>query len=334
VTIERAARYARDRAESLGAETSFHMTTNGTLLTPDVAAMLHELGVRVLVSVDGHEDYHDAHRPFPGGGGSYETINRNLRGLPEDMRPGARATVTEDSAPLADLVRHLANLGFRVVHLAPVSGAPMTRAFADRLIREYEDLAHAELAAMRAGRAPTAGCFVEPVLSLELGRERLVPCGAGARYVSVDHDGGLYLCHRFAGNARYGVGDVRSGFDRHAAGALLHSFSRRSSACGSCWAYGLCGGPCMHDVECGDGASVGPSAPRCRVTQRVLELSMWLYASLPEESRVKLTRAARADARPEMAVAGRERAAPGREMDGVSVGSGGTVVGLNRDEGR
>ena len=40
--IERTARYARGRAESRGVGISLHTTTNGTLLTPDVAGTLHE----------------------------------------------------------------------------------------------------------------------------------------------------------------------------------------------------------------------------------------------------------------------------------------------------
>ncbi len=297
--IERTARYARGRAATRGVDVSFHVTTNGTLLTREVAAMLNTVGVRVLVSVDGPADSHDAHRSFPGGRGSYERIAANVRGLPEGMRLGARATVTEDSAALTDIVSHLAGLGFGVVHLAPVSGAPMTQEFADRLVRELEELARVELEAIRAGRRPVAGCFMQPVLSLELGRQRLEPCGAGARYVSVDHDGALYLCHRFAGDGRYSVGDVTGGLDRFAVGRLLHSLGERSSACAACWAFGLCGGACLHDVESSEGTFAGPAGPRCRVTLRTLELSMWLYASLPQESRAKMNEAARASVRPE-----------------------------------
>ena len=294
--------YARDRAACHGVDVSFHVTTNGTLLTSDVAAMLDAAGVRVLVSIDGAAGSHDAHRSFPDGRGSYERIVANLRGLPEGTHPGARATITEDSAPLVDIVSHLAGLGFGVVHLAPVSGTPMSAEFAGRLVREFEDLARAELESIRAGRRPRAGCFIEPVLSLEVGRQRLVPCGAGARYVSVDHDGGLYLCHRFAGDARYSVGDVGGGLDRFAVGALLRELGKRSAGCAGCWAFGLCGGACLHDVASAGGEFAGPPEPRCRVTQRTLELAMWLYSSLPEESRARLREAARLAARPELDV--------------------------------
>ncbi len=326
--IARTADYARLRAADEGRDVSFHTTTNGTLLTREVAEMLHAAEVRVLVSIDGAKATHDAHRPFPDGAGSYERIVENIRRLPQGMRPGARATVTEDSAPLMEIVAHLKGLGFGVVHLAPVSGAPVTNEFAERLVREYEELARAELAAIRSGEAPSAGCFIEPVLALELGRQRLAPCGAGARYVSVDHDGRLFLCHRFAGDSGHCVGDVVSGLDRFAVGRLLDGLAERSVGCSDCWALGLCGGACFHDVENDPRTSSGPRSQRarsqrCRVTRRVLELSMWLYASLPAARRARLTEVARRAARPEIA-AGRESGEK----------HGGSLVGVNRGEGR
>ena len=320
--IARTTDYARLRAGDAGRDVSFHITTNGTLLTREVAEMLHAAEVRVLVSIDGAADAHDAHRSFPNGSGSYSRIVENVGRLPEGMRPGARATVTEDSAPLPEIVAHLKGVGFGVVHLAPVSGVTMTGEFADRLVLEYEDLARMELAAIKSGEAPSAGCFIEPVLGLELGRQRLAPCGAGARYVSVDHDGRLFLCHRFAGDSRFCVGDVVSGLDRFEVGRLLEGFAERSARCSDCWALGLCGGACFHDVENDPGAGSGHGSARCRVTRRILELSMWLYASLPAERRTKLTDVARLMARPEIA-AGR----------GSGERCGGSVVGVNRERG-
>ena len=321
--IARTTDYARLRAGDAGRDVSFHMTTNGTLLTREVAEMLHTAEVRVLVSIDGAADAHDAHRSFPDGAGSYNRIVESVGRLPEGMRPGARATVTEDSAPLPEIVAHLKGVGFGIVHLAPVSGVPMTGEFAERLVREYEDLARMELAAIKSGDAPSAGCFIEPVLGLELGRQRLAPCGAGARYVSVDHDGRLFLCHRFAGDARYCVGDVVSGLDRFEVGRLLESFAEKSGACSDCWALGLCGGACFHDVENDPGAGLEHGSARCRVTRRILELSMWLYASLPAAGRARLTEVARLAARPEIAAA-----------RGSGEKHGGSLVGINREEGR
>jgi len=298
--IERVASHARARASREGRDVTFHMTTNGTLLTPEVAERLHGLRVRVLVSVDGGRAEHDAHRTFLDGRGSYDTIVANLAGLPSGMRVGARATVTEDSPPLPELVGHLAGLGFSVVHLAPVSGRPMAQRFAERLEREFEQVALGELAAMKDGRDPVVGNFVEPIRLLETGRRRWLPCGAGARYLAVGADGRLFFCHRMNGESAFEVGDVVGGFGREKAEQILGGFRTRAAGCDPCWARHLCGGPCHYDLERSPEDSVGIGAPRCRVRRKIFELSMWLYASLPEDLRSVLARAARRDTRPEI----------------------------------
>ena len=299
--IERVADRARELAEAEGRTVSFHVTTNGTLLTAEAATRLAAISVGVLVSIDGDRAGHDAHRHYADGSGSYRTIASNLAALPPGLRVGARATVTTESPPLPDLVRHLGSLGFSTVHLAPVSGIPMPHAFASRLCAEFEELGRGELDRILSGRAPRVGNFLESVLALECGHQRRVPCGAGARYVSVSADGTIHLCHRFAGDPSCMVGDVVAGFDRDAARLALGRFASRMEACGGCWARWLCGGPCYHDLAVSTGDAVGETAPRCRVRRRVLEVSMWMYAALPDLAREKLSQAAGTAVRPEVA---------------------------------
>ncbi len=131
--IEAVARRAADRAAAEGRSVSFHVTTNGTLLTPDVASRLAAFNVAVLVSIDGDRAGHDAHRRFLDGTGSYDAIASNVARFPPGFTAGARATVTEASPSLLDLTGHLTGLGFTTVHLSPVSGSPLPSAFATRL---------------------------------------------------------------------------------------------------------------------------------------------------------------------------------------------------------
>jgi hypothetical protein len=86
----------------------------------------------------------------------------------------------------------------------------------------------------------------------------------------------------------------------------------------------------MYDVDCSEREFAGPGEARCRVTRRVLELSMWLYASLPAESREHLSRAARELGRPEMAEpgAGTTRRARSGSVDVPE------RKGVNSEEGR
>ncbi len=300
-------RYARERAKEVGREIHFHMTTNGTLLEPGAAEVLAELGIDCLISMDGSEEDHDANRRFLNGDGSYAHIIRNLEELPPGFNVGVRATVTESSGSLTALVEHLTGLGFSMVHLAPVSGTSMRTEFARRLCSEFEALAEAELDALLSGSRPSVSSFTEPMALLASGSRRDSPCGAGARYLCVATDGTLYLCHRFAGDGPFAVGHVAGGIDRGAIASLLGRLRAASSDCLNCWARDLCGGPCYHDLETMPHESVGHDAVRCSVRRRIIELSMWLYAELPEERRRRLRGRARGKAHREANVRDRPR---------------------------
>ena len=117
---------------------------------------------------------------------------------------------------------------------------------------------------------------------------RTLPCGAGARYLSVSPEGGLSFCHRFGCDGRYLVGSVETGLDREAVGRLLAAMRRDSAACEECWARFLCGGPCHFDLRATPGDAVGPGAPRCDLRKRILELSMWLFDAIPRGRRAEL----------------------------------------------
>ncbi len=279
--------YARDRASESGMRLSSHITTNGTLLSPSAASELDRLGVSVLVSIDGTRREQDAHRCYPDGRGSYDDVASNLSRLPDGMRAGVRVTLTEDSGPMGEIVEHLAGLGASVVHLAPESGGGMSDAFAARLGREFEELAAAERDRLVDGAAPLVGNFMDPMLTLETGRRRTLPCGAGTRYLCVTTDGTLSFCHRFASDPAYDVGHVATGVDRAKLFRVRERFASATKDCEACWAFPLCGGPCYHDVGPG-GEPVGPRSSRCALRRRCLEIAMWLYASLPEETRTRL----------------------------------------------
>jgi len=291
--IERAAAEARRRASAEGRTVSFHLTTNGTLLTPEAAERLSAVGVSVLVSMDGDRAGHDAHRRFENGRGSYDTIAQNLARLPPGFSVAARATVTESSPALPVLVRHLEGLGFATVHLAPVSGGVLRPALVARLCEDYEAVAALELERVSGGGRPLVGNLAESVAALERGAPRRLPCGAGARYLSVAADGTLALCHRFAGDAAFTVGDVAGGFDRAAASMVLAGLAVRTAECARCWARWLCGGPCHYDVAASPDERPGDASGRCRMRRRTLELAMWLHASLPEPVRARLCAQAR-----------------------------------------
>ena len=56
----------------------FHVTTNGTVLTPSVLRILKTYGIGVTLSIDGLPEVHDRHRKFANGLGSFSRVRRTL----------------------------------------------------------------------------------------------------------------------------------------------------------------------------------------------------------------------------------------------------------------
>lgn len=63
--------YAQQLAEAHGLRLEGVVLSNGTLLTAEMVKTLKSLGLRLMISLDGLGQYHDSHRPYASGRGSF-----------------------------------------------------------------------------------------------------------------------------------------------------------------------------------------------------------------------------------------------------------------------
>ena len=92
--------YARQRAGEAGKDIDFSLTTNATLLRPDVIEFLADERVGVTISIDGPEEMQDKFRVFNNGAGSYAVAAPKIKALlaRHRSRPiGARVTLTRQT---------------------------------------------------------------------------------------------------------------------------------------------------------------------------------------------------------------------------------------------
>ncbi len=80
-TVKRVLALADEKFPEL--KIKYHMNTNATLLTPEVARVLAAHHFRVSVSIDGYEELHDESRVYHGGGGSFENVMRGIENYRE-----------------------------------------------------------------------------------------------------------------------------------------------------------------------------------------------------------------------------------------------------------
>lgn len=74
--IKQCVEYVKFKAR--GKRIDFFITTNGTLLTGEVAAYLEDNNFNVTVSLDGPEEEHNRYRKYSNGKGSFATLRNNL----------------------------------------------------------------------------------------------------------------------------------------------------------------------------------------------------------------------------------------------------------------
>lgn len=73
----------------------FSVTTNGTLITEDLAKAFAELDFKLCISLDGPKEIHDNNRVYPNGSGTYDATMRGLKLLQKYHVPTAiEATIS------------------------------------------------------------------------------------------------------------------------------------------------------------------------------------------------------------------------------------------------
>jgi uncharacterized protein len=251
--------YARERAAEAGKTVEFSLTTNATLLRPDIIEFLVDNDIGVTISIDGPREMQNRFRVFHDGSGSYDVMLPKIRELLSRHRTrpiGARVTLTSQVMDVRRIFRHLTEeIGFREVGFAPVTTAPGRdyaigeRGFG-RMLDQFRELGMEFLEHAVENRHHAFSNVKETLEEIHKGMSKAFPCGAGLGLMGVATDGSVALCHRFAGSEAHTLGHVREGVDRARQTAFLdrHHLDDKVD-CQTCWARPLCSGGCYHEAH-------------------------------------------------------------------------------------
>jgi uncharacterized protein len=255
--IQAATRYAALCATEREAHARFAITTNGTLFEPADAEFFEEHGFAVTVSLDGVGEQHDRQRPFKNGADSYSRILKRMRPALDRqrrMQVSARVTVTDQNSELLETLETFIALGFHSVGFSPLLYAPsghgeLRKNGLAHLLQQMEVCGKRFEEAVMAGRRYPFANMANAMREIHRGTHRPYPCGAGAGYLGVSAEGGLYACHRFVNDETGLLGNLSGGIDRTRQAAwLTERHVHRQEPCNRCWARYLCGGGCHHEV--------------------------------------------------------------------------------------
>jgi uncharacterized protein len=91
--------YAKSLADEYGLILEEVVLSNGTLLTAEMAQTLKALGIRLMISLDGFGDYHDSHRSYASGRGSFTDVAEAIElALANRLVPSISVTVSSRTA--------------------------------------------------------------------------------------------------------------------------------------------------------------------------------------------------------------------------------------------
>ena len=292
--VQSAVAYAKARAAELQKDVDFSITTNATLLKPEVIEFLAEHRFGVTISIDGPPEVQDRFRVFHNGAGSYHLVAPKIKALiaRHRTRPiGARVTLTGNTFNVRRVYDHLTReMGFWEVGFAPATTAP-GRSYAvgtdgfDTLLTQFRDLAADYCDAAIENRHHGFSNIRETIEEIHKGANKAWPCGAGMGLLGVSTSGDVALCHRFAGSDDHRIGHVRDGIDRAAQAAFLEAHHVADKPdCLACWARPLCAGGCYHEAHTRYGSTRHANLHYCDWIRGWTDTCLQVYGEIAERN--------------------------------------------------
>ena len=195
----------------------FGLQTNGTLLSDEMLDFFHENNVGIGVSLDGLREHQDVTRRDAKGGGTYESVRRNIHKIVD--RSGGVSVISVVScynvSDLEDITKGFSDMGVSSVRFSPVYPtsylgiSPDINEFSGNLISVFDDYLNRLMNGDRGIRILNLQGLVR-TLFREKKTFNCAKCGNGDRQplVAVDIDGSIYPCDFFWGREEYKMGHI------------------------------------------------------------------------------------------------------------------------------
>ncbi len=289
--LQKVVRYAQQRAAEVGRPVDFSLTTNGTLLSPEIIDFLVANDIGVTVSIDGPKEMHDALRVYANGRGSYDVMAPKVKSLiaRHRTRPiAARVTLTQGVTDVKQIFRHLREeFGFAEVGFAPVT-ASKNRLYTigdrsmDSVFAQFRELAEEYRREAIEGRMLGFSNVSDTLAELHAGINKSHPCGAGLGLVGVGPSGDIAPCHRFVDSDSHALGNVLDGgLDPQRQKEFLNrGHIGAKYACHTCFARPLCAGGCHHEAFVRYGDTGHPNLHFCDWVRGWTDLCLHIYAEI------------------------------------------------------
>lgn len=235
-----------------GSKISFRMSTNGTLLTPEVLQFFRQHDVYFALSIDGDQVQHDLCRRYANNRGSYQDIANRLHAILvfNPYTIAVSVIVPETVGYLATGVADLFDKGFRYVLQTLDYAAPWTSRDVKVLQKQYKRLADHYEKSLVDGKKIFHSPFDERIKTRaqkSYGRGDL--CDLANSQIAIAPSGRIYPCVQFIGtdDASYtknAIGDVTTGFNSKRREYFVTQNYAAGQSCIGCALDGRCATYC------------------------------------------------------------------------------------------
>jgi len=259
----------------------YSITTNGTLLTPEIVAFLEENNVDVTISIDGDELLQNKIRPFKDGKSSYSTTIANLCHL---SKFNIRSTITRYNTDLEHLTELFKNypvqrLYFRTALKPRDKDLALEEQHLSQVVSSLKRISKKKVSGQPGYDSIIRGYFMNQFAKINKKPTSPVPCGFLNSNITVGTDGSIYPCHALVGNQRYIIGHIKEGLNsRKMQDLLVTFFNCRNRYCVGCPILNICLGGCFYENFDLDGTCEGPKAILCEFRKEVFKIALYLFS--------------------------------------------------------
>lgn len=280
--IEKTVNYMEDRVKALKKKVSFSITTNGTLLTADIADFLIDHDFFIAYSIDGGEETHDANRIYQNGDGSFRDVAENYRILKaKGADVIAQAVISDVETDLNRIAEELQKEGivhYKLMHCFDETGE---MAFSEETMKNFRKANFHLMEKQLQKFDQKKSALPQQLFSLfqRINRHGRMKhsCSALTDQIAIGADGSVYPCENFVHNQEFRLGDVDNGYSRKLIGEFNSAGVENGEKCVDCWARYICGGPCPYFSYIGSGKFNSPSDSSCDAKRAELEAGLAAY---------------------------------------------------------
>jgi uncharacterized protein len=290
--VRRMVDYAGGEAKKRDKKLSLNISSNGTLLTEENVRYLKSNRFSLGLSIDGDRSTHNLTRLTGDGAGSYDLLLSAIEQSQLFIQmpyAQARGTITRESLHCHATVKHLVDLGFKIIYLEPVGGANTTGSIdvchMERLEREFKEIAALYTEELLNGNMLMLRNFFRPLEKIHSRSRFGFRCSAGVHTFAVSPGGEIYPCYKFVGMKDYVMGNIEDGLlDQTITRRFSGNHVNTKDSCRQCWARFLCGGGCPYLGASMHGDIAAVDLTDCNFTRLMCRLAVEIYIKLSQRN--------------------------------------------------